>query len=423
MAQCRYGVLTDAGGFSISLEVPVPSSCDPSPSPRSSVSRRTRLLARVLASAVGLVIALVPVISPPAPAAAATPPMRFGTAFGNELMWTNDVDLAAALDSTAALGVDWIRVDLPWSDIQPDGPGTYRWSRFDRIFAAAQRRGLRVVATLAYTPAWARMGGCPYQSCRPRDFSEFAEFTRMAALRYSGQGLKHWEIWNEPNLQMFWYPYPDPVAYAQMLRLTTRAIKSVDSSSTVLFGGLAAVPEPGANIGQVEFLATVTMHRGTEVVDGVAFHPYTFPHLPSYYQPSVWRTAWNTIHGYDPNAKKFTSLRQVLDTYGLGRLPIWLTEYGAPTCGPGTGSDGVAGLTVDHVTESRQAAIATDAARLATADSSIGALFWYSERDRSWDTYTTENCYGLRRPDGSRKPAWYALRDGVYAARSLRPRA
>lgn len=385
---------------------------------------RRRRTPHPVALLLGVLLSLLPIIiSPIRSEAAATSPLRFGAAFGNELMWASDADLHAALDNTVQLGADWIRVDLPWADIQPRSPNEYLWQRFDRVYWAARHRGLRVVATIAYTPAWARLSGCPQQSCRPRDFNEFAAFAKKAADRYSAQGLKHWEIWNEPNLQAFWYPIPDPADYAKLLRLTARAIRSVDNSATILFGGLGAVSLRGANIPQVDFLAAVTMYRGTEVVDGVAFHPYTFPYLPSYYQPSGWRTSWNTIHGYDPNATTFSSLRQVLDTYGLGDRQIWLTEYGAPTCGPGLVSSGDPAFGVDHVTEDRQAALATDAVRMAMRDPTIGALLWYSERDRSWDASTTENCYGLRRPDGSRKPSWYALRDAVYAARSLRPRA
>lgn len=379
-----------------------------------------RLVALFIALLV-LSTSLTAAMSTPPAAAAAPRPLRIGTAFGNELMWASDAELASALDKTRQLGADWIRVDLPWADIQPTSPSEHLWHRFDRIMAAAAGRDLRVIATLAYTPAWARLGSCPHQSCRPRDFAEFARFAREAATRYSRWGLHHWEIWNEPNTQAFWYPRPDAADYAQLLRLTAAAIKGVDGSATVLLGGLAAVQSAGADIPQVTFLADVTMYRGTHAADGVAFHPYTFPFLPSHYDPDGWRTSWNTIHGYDPSVAGFSSLRHVLDTYGLGHQQIWLTEYGAPTCGPRSGSAGDPGSDVDHVTEQRQAAIAADAVRVAMTDPALGALIWYSERDRSWDPSTTENCFGLRRPDGSPKLSWWAFRDAVSAHRASRP--
>ncbi|HEY5979535.1 MAG TPA: cellulase family glycosylhydrolase [Microlunatus sp.] len=388
--------------------------------------RRRRRSRRWVVLLVGMLVAattLTSVVITPRATAAPPPPLRIGTAFGNELMWASDAELDKALDSTRLVGADWIRVDLPWADIQPSSPQEFSWHRFDRIMAAAGARDLAVIATLAYTPAWARTPGCPHQSCRPRDFAEFAQFAKNAALRYAPAGLRHWEIWNEPNTQAFWYPTPNAADYARLLRLSASAIKEVDGSATVLLGGLSAVQSPasGADIPQVTFLADVSMYRGTHAVDGVAFHPYTFPFLPSHYDPGGWRTSWNTIHGYDPNAAGFSSLRHVLDTYGLGHQQIWLTEYGAPTCGPRTGSGGEPGATVDHVTEQRQAAIAGDAVRVASADPALGALVWYSERDRSWNPTTTENCYGLRRPDGSPKPAWWAFRDAVSAVRASRP--
>ncbi len=88
-------------------------------------------------------------------------------------------------------------------------------------------------------------------------------------------------------------------------------------------------------------------------MDAVGYHPYTYPYLASY--PAPWGTAWNRIDATPP------SLRSVLRHYATPDLPIWLTEYGAPTGGPGASSDGSSGsitLTTTQVTESWQAAIA-----------------------------------------------------------------
>lgn len=388
--------------------------------------RPRRRLSAALAGAVCLVLMMI-ATAVPAPGQTASPaPMRSGVAFGDELVWKSDAQLAESLDSATALGVNWIRVDLSWADIQYDGPTSYHWELFDRVLAAASARNLQVIAVLAYTPQWARRAGCPNQSCPPRDTQEFARFAQLAATRYAPLNLHHWEIWNEPNIPVFWNPKPDAAAYTRLLKATVVALRQTDPKATLLLGGLSASDGTGVSIAQVPFLAEVTRLGGTQLVDVLAFHPYTFPVLASTapIDPRGWRTSWSTIHGnLSMPAGQFYSLRQVLNSYGLSRMPIWVTEYGGPTGGPGAASDGnPASIGVaTHVTEQRQAELATDVVKTAMADPTIGALVWYSEKDRSFRADDTENFFGLRRADGTRKPAWYALRDALQSQRSLRP--
>jgi exo-beta-1,3-glucanase (GH17 family) len=81
-------------------------------------------------------------------------------------------------------------------------------------------------------------------------------------------------------------------------------------------------------------------------------------------------------------------------------LPIWITEYGAPT----GGSDGV--------TEVRQAEIAADAVATAAADDGVAALFWYTYRDWN-DPGDSGSYYGLLRADGAKKPTYDAFRQAI----------
>jgi hypothetical protein len=109
----------------------------------------------------------------------------------------------------------------------------------------------------------------------------------------------------------------------------------------------------------------------------------------------------------------------VLASCGASDKKIWLTEYGAPTNGPGAGATVTnynLNASPDHVDEALQAQMATDSVALATASPVVGALFWYSYQDLGTDPSTTENFYGLRRFDGSPKPAYSAFQTAIAQA-------
>ncbi len=338
-----------------------------------------------------------------------TRPLQIGVAYGNTLIGMDDDELADALDDAVSLGAGVVRTDLAWYDIQPRSADDYDWTRFDRVVDEARNRDLKLLLVLAYTPQWARPPGCDSSMCAPADPDRFADFARSAAARYAPQGVLAWEIWNEPNTPGFWAPEVDPDGYTVLLRSASAAIRQVDPSALILLGGLASVDtRPGGGMAPQEFLSRVCELGGNEAISAIAYHPYTYPYLAS--ESRAGPSPWSRIDA-DRN-----SLRDVAARHGSSDLPVWLTEYGAPTDGPGQASDGTASGTSDqttHVTVQRQAEIARDVLRTVAADPAIGALIWYSDRDLGDDTETNLNFYGLRRSDGTKKPAFNAFRSAV----------
>jgi hypothetical protein len=336
--------------------------------------------------------------------------LKVGLSYGDTLVWMSDARLSGALDDTVALGAGWVRADLSWQDIQYDGRTAHNWWLFDRVVDAANKRNLTVLPVLAYTPPWARPANCDSPSCGPADPQEFATFAREAAARYAPKGVHVWEIWNEPNLTGFWMPAPAPAAYNALLQAAAKAIRQTDPAAKLVLGGLAAARTAGGDMSQSDFLAGVSALGGNRVVDAVGYHPYTYPYLPS--ARTTFRTSWEKMeHGSD-------SIRGVLTSHGTPDLPIWVTEVGAPTGGPGTSSDGSLSSirpSTTHVTETRQARIAVDSVRTASTDPHVAAVVWYADRDLSTDRSSNENFYGLRRADGSVKPAFGALRGAITA--------
>jgi polysaccharide biosynthesis protein PslG len=333
---------------------------------------------------------------------------QYGVAVGDVLPFLSQSALDQRLNRIAADGVSWIRLDLSWADVQPGGPNLWHWSDFDRVVAAAKARHLRILPTLAYTPPWARPRGCRSEKCAPASTSAFATFVRAAATRYAPAGIATWEIWNEENNPGYWAPTPNAHAYAKLLRSAVRAIRSVEPHAFIISGGLEATLTVDGAISPTSFLATLGALGVTHDINAVGYHPYTYPYLPSF-RASWGGTAWNKIASTTP------SLVGVLRRYGTPNLPIWLTEYGAPTAGPGQGSDGnLHDITqaTDHVTLARQRQIASNAVETVARSSRLGALFWYSDQDLG-GSGSSEDAFGLRYADGRPKPALSAFRHAL----------
>lgn len=335
--------------------------------------------------------------------------LRVGLSYGDTLPFLSTAELDQALNDAVSLGAGWIRVDLAWDDIQPSSPGSYAWSNFDRVVAAARARHLSILAMLAYTPAWARPPGCSTDKCAPAVPGQFATFATAAVARYAPLGIHDWEIWNEPNTSGFWQPAPDPGQYVALLKAVVPAMRSADPSAFVLSGGLAPDPTGDGTISQLDYLTGICRAGGLGLVDAVGYHPYSFPYPPGY---ATAGNAWTEI------AATPVSFRSIVNACGYPAMKIWLTEYGAPTNGPGaeaTASNfaGPAGAAADHVSEQLQAEMATQSFQLSASSPDIGALFWYTDQDMRTNSSDPEDFYGLLRADGSKKPAYLALCDAI----------
>lgn len=102
----------------------------------------------------------------------------------------------------------------------------------------------RLLATVGSLGA--RPSAFPAERCAAADFASFAA---ALAERY-GPGGAFWrarpdlaadpvdtyEIWNEPDVGMFWAPASDPARYADLYLRARDAIKAVDPGARVIVG-------------------------------------------------------------------------------------------------------------------------------------------------------------------------------------------
>ena len=86
-----------------------------------------------------------------------------------------------------------------------------------------------------------------------------ARFAQVLVRRYGSHGtlwtqrpdvpklpIRSWQIWNEPNLKVYWGNRPNARAYVRMLRTVGKAIKRVDRRAEIVTAGLPPSKLKGA---------------------------------------------------------------------------------------------------------------------------------------------------------------------------------
>ena len=324
--------------------------------------------------------------SPPSttttPTAGATGGADFGLSIPT-LEGETSSEQAAALANMYSIGLRWVRIDANWSWIQYAGPSSFDWSVLDQAVSAITAAGMKVELIVDDAPSWA--SGSTQNWTQPLSASAFANFAGEVAAHYGPMGVSAYEIWNEPNLQGFWNPAPNPSFYTTMLQDSYVAIKAAEPNATVISGGLAPAEDDSAgDIAPIEFLSDMYADGARGSFDALGYHAYSNPALPNTYE--TW-SGWSEMDQTSP------SLRSVMTANGDAGKQIWITEIGAPSAGP------------NGVGTAAQAEEVTQAVQDAQSTSWIGPLFFYTYQDAATDP----DYYGLLNADGSAKPAWAAL--------------
>jgi hypothetical protein len=291
----------------------------------------------------------------------------------------------------SAAGIGWVRLNWSWKDFQPQ-EGEFHFEQFDTVAEMAAEHGIHLLPILTAVPAWAstapealiaeRGNLAPVDRYRPRDLDEWLTYIHTVVERYDGDGIDdapgsprvtHWEVWNEPNLALFWPPIPDAAEYVSLLAATHTEIMTADASATVVLGGLS-----GADAG---YLQAIYDAGGAPFFDVMSIHFYIHPTLGS-------------ISGLQ-NA--LTSTRDLLAANGDAEIPIWLTEIGWSDAPNAWGQP-----------TATQAEIAAFLTQIYTLPLEAEKIFWYDFRNIFDGSPEVEHNFGLVYNDFTPKPAYEA---------------
>lgn len=226
------------------------------------------------------------------------------------------------LDLAVDLGGAWIRIDLNW-DLAEPAQGQWNWAPFDAVIDGAKARGLKVYATMAYTPAWASSGnrrGDGANNDVPTG-NTYRTFVEAAVARYKTK-VDVFGTWNEPNLADFFEGTRQEwidVVY----RPAVQGIRAQCATCVV------AGPEV-ATIGTV-YAEYIQAALAAEVPTILAAHIYaSFPEDDS--AAGVTKDSfYNKLDAHRvqlPFYEGPLSIREAAVAAGHPELPIWITETG-----------------------------------------------------------------------------------------------
>jgi hypothetical protein len=216
----------------------------------------------------------------------------------------------AITDRIADAGIEWVRIDVLWSVIEP-ARDVYDWSVYDALVDRLEARGLRIYAGMGATPAWATSG--PAFSGVPDEPDQWREFCFLVAARYAGR-VDAWGPWNEPNLDRFWDG-------SRREYLDIILLPAIDSIRLADPNALIGAPDLAhLSSGNWDDWLDQVVREARDRIDVVTHHVY----------PSDGR-AWEVtadLESGDQLPFGAPSVIEVLEDAGWSERPFWLTETG-----------------------------------------------------------------------------------------------
>lgn len=214
------------------------------------------------------------------------------------------------------LGFRWKRLmfETMWNWNSP-AEGVYN---FDPAEVRWQNSiGIKGLGNLVYSPGWAvqatdaerervakqRRRVHDLFSNRPPDLDAWRQYVREVATAFKDE-IQYWELWNEPNVPLFWKGTPEQ--YVELLRITDEVLAEVDPDAKILGPAQAGGPvvSPWAQ--------AVIDAGGLQYIDIWSTHQYT----------------GETVFDADEAHAQIQRLKATLAEHDRPDMPVWWTEGG-----------------------------------------------------------------------------------------------
>ncbi|MFZ6029046.1 MAG: GH39 family glycosyl hydrolase [Chloroflexota bacterium] len=244
-----------------------------------------------------------------------------------------------AYERLAALGFRMIRIDHLTDDTfyrvvsrQASGRLQFDFTRIDRIILPMLEKGIMPFMCLSYTP----------EALAPQDpkevvadLGEWQQVVRAYVQHYTDLGYTgwYWEIWNEPDLAMFFKGSPQ--RYLEIYDKSVQAVKEVDPTARV--GGPADADPVSSNARLAPLLEHVRAHPEIPL-DFISYHKYSDP---DYDGKPPYELDWN-----------YKNVSLMLEFNKFSDVEIFITEWnlsGVMDAAPGADPDTHVGAAADAV--------------------------------------------------------------------------
>ena len=362
-------------------------------------TKRGRLLAFTIALCVGL------------PAAAGAKPNPFvGTVSDETFEQLGYMYKPGAIDQIAAAGVGTLRQTFDWQYLSTGNQ--LNWDILDHYIGGAAQRGITIMPVLfnppssitTMPPAGALRGFYP-----PADPNAIGAYGARLAARYGTNGsfwsqhpglprhpITAWQIWNEPNLPVYWRPRLSPKGYAKMLCGAYRQIKAVDPRAEIVTAGLPK-SHIRSSIWPSRYVPRVMRAGGRGCFDTVALNAYA-------------PTGAGVV-------RLVSQFRHLLNRLGARGVGLRVTEFGWADQAPERPR---AAYTAGSARQGQFISQALRGLWKARRRLKLRGAIYYAWRDQPvyaggknfWGLHT-----GLNRVDGSAKPALAAFRKTALSLR------
>jgi hypothetical protein len=226
-------------------------------------------------------------------------------------------------DKLATAGAESVRILFNWDLAQKHYGQPTKWSRNDALVTYAVQHGMRILPVVEYAPAWAKVFPTVVAS-PPRGTKYYTAFLRAAIKRYGPNGrfwaahpnlpekpIREWQIWNEPEIAFHWYRKPftrkwepkDARQYVTLLKAAYKTVHQADPGAKVVLAALSI--DSWRSLDKLYRWANLGKSFDIAALQGYAGKPEFIPTL----------------------LRRF---RDVLDSHGAKKVPIYLTEITWP---------------------------------------------------------------------------------------------
>lgn len=324
----------------------------------------------------------------------------------------------------AEAGFHWLRQEFPWQDIEIHGKGDFEdrrnpparsaWEKYDQIVDLADKYGMELIVRVSTPPAWTRAKGDEVGTFAPPDnYDDFGDFVYALVDRYKGR-IKHYQLWNEPNIYPEWGNYSiSPEDYTRLLKTGATRAREADPNVVIVAGALASTielapdaPPPGNALNDLIYLQRMYDAGAAPYFDIMAMQGY-----------GLWSGPTDRrMHPRVMNYGRPQFVRDLMVKNGDAEKPIWISEMGWNAAPENAPDQRFGRVTLEQ--QARYTPLAYDRAQAEWPWAGVVNTWYFKRATDEWlKAGRPEAYFRLADPDFTLMPVYFSLKERLTKAK------